>query len=168
MSDLIRRQDAIDELAGEWYNCDEDYRTAVSVIKGLPSADRPKGDLISRQAVLDEIDDVSDVCEEICQIEWCAELRTRVIALPSEDRPPKVVAQVTFDEEKLREIVKGAVERLKEEYEITDRPTGKWIVKHGSHGYIRTSWYACDQCGGAGDISDKFCKHCGTKMGVKC
>lgn len=44
-------------------------------------------DLISRQAVLDEIDDVSDVCEEICQIEWCAELRTRVISLLSEDRP---------------------------------------------------------------------------------
>lgn len=44
-------------------------------------------DCISRQAVLDEIDDVSDVCEEIGQIEWCAELRTRVISLPSADRP---------------------------------------------------------------------------------
>lgn len=38
------------------------------------------------------------------------------------DRPQKVVAQITFDEEKLREIVKEAVERFKEEYEITDRP----------------------------------------------
>lgn len=38
-SNLISRQDAIDALAGEWYNCAADYRTAVSAIGGLPSAD---------------------------------------------------------------------------------------------------------------------------------
>lgn len=42
--------------------------------------------------------------------------------VPKADRPQKVIAQVTFDEEKLREIVKEAVERFKEEYEIVDRP----------------------------------------------
>jgi hypothetical protein len=45
---------------------------------------------------------------------------------PPADRPQKVIAQITFDEEKLREIVKEAVERFKEEYEITDRPQ-EWI-----------------------------------------
>lgn len=47
---------------------------------------------------------------------------------------------------------------------FADRPTGKWIFKQGVH--IRTSLYACDQCGGSGDISDQFCKHCGTRMEV--
>ena len=47
--------------------------------------------------------------------------------VPSADRPKKVIAQITFNEEKLREIVKEAVERFKEEYEITDRPRGEWI-----------------------------------------
>ena len=32
--------------------------------------------------------------------------------IPSEDRPQKVIAKITFDEEKLREIVKEAVERF--------------------------------------------------------
>lgn len=51
------------------------------------------------------------------------ECETALRSVPSADRPKEVVAQVTFDEEKLREIVKEAVERFKEEYEIADR----WI-----------------------------------------
>ena len=75
------------------------------------------------------------------------ELSTRIKAIPSADRPSKVIAQITFDEEKLREIVKEAVERFKEEYEITDRPQGDYnkgycdavqeiadeMVKQGKH-----------------------------------
>ena len=44
---------------------------------------------------------------------------------PTIEPKTKVIAQVTFDEEKMREIVKEAVERFKEEYEITDRPQGE-------------------------------------------
>ena len=56
----------------------------------------------------------------------CYEARKAIRALPSADRPKEIIAQITFDEEKLREIVKEAVERFKEEYEIVDRPQ-EWI-----------------------------------------
>lgn len=39
---------------------------------------------------------------------------------PTIDPKAKVIAQVTFDEDKLREIVNEEVERIKEEYDITD------------------------------------------------
>ena len=45
-----------------------------------------------------------------------------------------------------------------------DRPQGKWVVKHRSHEFMRPSWCVCNQCGGAGDIGDNYCKHCGAKM----
>lgn len=84
-------------------------------------------------------------------------------ALPSADRPSKVVAQITFDEEKLREIVKGAVERSKEEYKITDRPTGKWVDDGDT--------LICNQCGIAYNRPIfhngwNYCPNCGAKMEV--
>lgn len=42
---------------------------------------------------------------------------------PTIDPKAKVIAQVTFDEDKLREIVHEEVERIKEEYDIVD----EWI-----------------------------------------
>ena len=41
-----------------------------------------------------------------------------------------------------------------------DRPQGKWIVKSNGN----TNYYACDKCGSAGDIQDKFCRECGAAM----
>ena len=41
-----------------------------------------------------------------------------------------------------------------------DRPQGEWIVK--SNG--TTNYCACDKCGSAGDIQDKFCRECGADM----
>ena len=67
-----------------------------------------------------------------------------VKALPSADRPQKVIAQITFDEEKLREIVKKAVERFKEEYEVIDRPQGKWIYCEDDEGQ---DGYKGSECG---------------------
>lgn len=37
---------------------------------------------------------------------------------------------------------------------------GEWIVK--SNG--TTNYYACNKCGNAGDIQDKFCRECGADM----
>ena len=42
----------------------------------------------------------------------------------------------------------------------TERPKGEWIIK--SNG--TTNHYACNKCGNAGDIQDKFCRGCGTRM----
>lgn len=80
-------------------------------------------------------------------------------SVPSADRPQKVVAQITFDEEKLREIVKETVERFKEEYEITDRPSGEWIDCG--------SYYKCPFCEEIEFESDgqtNFCPNCGARM----
>ena len=86
--------------------------------------------------------------------------------IPSEDRPQKVIAKITFDEEKLREIVKEAVERFKEEYEIADRPQGEWIVVtngRGGHECSRCHAYAPSYMSGDEHLSD-YCPNCGKRM----
>ena len=40
------------------------------------------------------------------------------------------------------------------------RPQGEWIIK--SNG--TTNYYACNKCGNAGDIQDKFCRNCGAMV----
>ena len=95
-----------------------------------------------------------------------------VKALPSTDKPQKIIAQITFDEEKLHEIVKEAVERFKEECEITDRPQGKWINGHSTSGFY---YKRCNQCFaviddtffGESSFDVNFCPNCGAKMGYK-
>jgi Zn finger protein HypA/HybF involved in hydrogenase expression len=83
----------------------------------------------------------------------------------SADRPQKVIAQITFDEEKLREIVKEAVERFKEEYEITDRPQGKWIKIDDVSISCR-----CSVCGWEAHLYEDdvygmpYCPNCGARM----
>ena len=39
--------------------------------------------------------------------------------------------------------------------------TAEWIIENNGG---TTMWYECSKCGEAGDIWDKFCKHCGRKM----
>lgn len=95
-----------------------------------------------------------------------------VKALPSADKPQKIIAQITFDEEKLHEIVKEAAERFKEECEITDRPQGKWINGHSTSGFY---YKRCNQCFaviddtffGESGFDVNFCPNCGAKMGYK-
>lgn len=142
MSDLIRRSDAIKELA--------EYMREVA----LQKAD---GKLQTRDFYLKRAEDV---------------LRR----IPTIEPKEKVIAQVTFDDEKLREIVKEAVERFKEEYEITDRPQGEWIdeadkydASFGIHDYrcSNCNSYADEYIGGhewytAG--KPNFCPHCGARM----
>jgi len=45
-------------------------------------------------------------------------------------------------------------------HEAYIRPQGEWVVK--SNG--TTNYYACNKCGSAGDIQDKFCRECGAGM----
>ena len=49
-----------------------------------------------------------------------ARLLAMIDSAPTIEPKAKVIAQVTFDEDKLREIVHEAVERIKEEYDIVD------------------------------------------------
>ena len=59
--DLISRQTAIDALAVEFYNCADDYRTAVKVIEGLPSTE-PKTKCIAQIRI--DRDDMKDLVNE--------------------------------------------------------------------------------------------------------
>lgn len=36
---------------------------------------------------------------------------------------------------------------------------GKWEIRGKT-----TLYYACSECGNAGDLQDKFCRHCGAHM----
>lgn len=100
----------------------------------------------------------------------CGDIDAIVNSVPSTDRPKKVVAQIIFDEEKLREIVKEAVERFKEEYEITDRPQGEWIEDYNGNGWNDYWDYTCSNCGKKYERADavlykaNYCPNCGAQM----
>ena len=124
-------------------------------------------DLIKRSDVVGAI---TNHCENECYYRgdnWCPqcqreEFQEAIEAVPSADRPQKVITQITFDEEKLREIVKEAVERFKEEYEITDRPQGEWIIEVDAND---NTYGRCSICGMrqyAGQLN--FCPDCGARM----
>lgn len=157
MGDLIRKQDAIDALVetedikGLAYKQLEDRLQKIPAVAIERDCDRCFGACFG---------DCSD-CEPII----VPESDSRA------DRPQKVIAQITFDEEKLREIVKEAVERFKEEYEIADRPQGKWyqIEDHKvmGEGYM---WHCslCDhrvyQDSSADYPTENYCPNCGARM----
>jgi rubrerythrin len=95
---------------------------------------------------------------------------------PTIEPKTKVIAQVTFDEKKMREIVKEAVERFKEEYEITDRPQGEWIWDNDAVDWNLGAWI-CSNCHARNDniphsekiiplrwSGSKFCPNCGADM----
>lgn len=107
-------------------------------------------------------------CEENLGYEQCIDRLQD--ALYAVGRLQKAIAQITFDEEKLREIVKEAVERFKEEYEITDRPQGEWIdaeipLESGGSMPIQVcnlckTFYPLAYTGGG----HRFCPNCGARM----
>lgn len=133
---------------------------------------RMSEDLIRRSDAIEALRKLGHevvVIDKVCSLGVAQEFIDVIRAIPS--APPKVVAQITFDEEKLREIVKEAVERFKEEYEITDRPQGEWIEKNVDDVKITV----CSNCdkeptfthyyGSCGNYSlSDFCPNCGADM----
>ena len=141
-------------------------------------------DLISRQNVYCILDKMM-VDRPLASDRWVIrDIDKAIKSLPSADRPQKVIAQITFDEEKLREIVKEAVERFKEEYEIADKPRGEWIEtaqdyyetvnKKGGGVNENTEYFtddiACSECLTKFSNIDNeterfnFCPNCGADM----
>lgn len=113
----------------------------------------------------------SDAIKAINGVGWLedAEYEERILAIPTIEPKTKVVAQVTFDEEKLREIVKEAVERFKEEYEI-ELKRGEWKPFDLTWG--RSIWY-CTACEESTEVPCdiwehkpiyKYCPNCGAEM----
>lgn len=64
--------------------------------------------------------------------------------------PKKVVAQISIDTEEL-------IERIKEEYEITDK-VGEWVRQ-----YCFQQW-KCSECEYEIDGKTNYCPNCGAKM----
>lgn len=75
--------------------------------------------------------------------------------------PKKVcIGQIHFDDEKLHEIVKEAVQRLKEEI---GPKRGEWVNAHGNP--IRDKFCVyCSACGEWSEYRTDFCCNCGAKM----
>ncbi len=166
MSDLISRSDAIkaiqNDIEFEEENAipyeDSDVgaiyglKKALRTISALPIAEAT-GELIRREDVIQAItrnyeqdfvlsnSDGTGLCDIIA-------------ALPTADRPTKVIAEIKVDTDEI-------LKRIKQEYEITDRPYGEWIDQH-EDGY---GWWVgrCDQCGKENKVNN-FCPNCGADM----
>ena len=82
---------------------------------------------------------------------------------PTIEPKTKVIAPITFDEDKLREIVHEAVERIKEEYDIVDRPKGEWIFRREFVEDTPFTGYRCSNCNyWQGMGAWNFCPNCGS------
>ena len=119
-------------------------------------------DLIKRS------DAIKAICEN-CEYYKNEKVINDIKAIPPADRPREVIAQVTFDEEKLREIVKEAVERFKEEYEIADRPQGEWkdVPPNAWRFNDIVQWHECSACKGRSMFISNYCPNCGARMFAK-
>lgn len=82
-----------------------------------------------------------------------------LMTLPSADKPTKVIAEIKVDTEEV-------VKRIKEEYEIADRPQGEWIM-HIDDLFPCESTQECSVCHAEQLISisdDNYCPNCGAEM----
>ena len=68
------------------------------------------------------LDDSLDALKDAQTLEW-------INSAPTIEPKTKVIAQVAFDEDKLREIVHEAVERIKGEYDIVDNLDAVSVVR---------------------------------------
>ena len=128
-------------------------------------------DSISRQAAIDALADMHCKSDENGYV-WIirSDAWARIDALTSVT-PTKIVAQINFDNAKLKEIVDEAVKRLEEELESKQK-RGKWIYGEDEYGI---DGYHCDKCGFfvPWDYTHKFinyiedynfCPSCGADM----
>ena len=132
-------------------------------------------DSISRQAAIDALADMQCKSDEDGYV-WIirSDAWARIDALPSVT-PTKIVAQINFDNAKLKEIVDEAVKRLEEELE-PKRKCGKWEEKEvHEKGTLEDieEWQSarCSACGKYHTApymyyfnNYNYCPNCGAKM----
>lgn len=137
-------------------------------------------DLISRSKAIEELNYLKHIgYDNSCvmklqnmEIQRCISVIEDVPAV----EPKKVlVANVTFDEDKLKDIVQTEViEKIKSgELVIKDeRPKGEWTSRE-TDGTLYPFWerYECSVCKAYGSCNDNFCPNCGADMrkgGAEC
>lgn len=140
---------------------------------------KPQGDLISREALKKEFQDRLSACEDwinhtecdisraIATRDFCIEVIMNINNAPTVEQEVKLVpvAKVTFDEEKLREIVHREVIDKIQSGELVvqaeERKIGKWvknIYPDGSYNFI------CLACNTTSAEDSQYCQNCGAYM----
>ena len=120
-------------------------------------------DLIERQSLIDVLEKEMDACNmpDEKPVRFGLRLaRNFVQDMPSVVPKSHVIANVTFDEEKLKEICANALQEIKS-FAQPERKMGKWV-------YNSPVTMKCNQCGLV--IKDwdwhrfKYCPNCGADM----
>lgn len=187
MSNLISRADAIeavriiaDKMTEHGKVCMEQ---AVSILEALPSAELPKGDLISRADVLkypirlNHYDEENGSREFVYGVESVIEY---VESLPSADAEPIVIRAQTFmrkeDYDKWAEDIKKqnkSIVCIPCDAEVVsadaDRPHGEWIEKYYDADDRGPSHYVCSECRNVWNkafipFTWHYCPSCGARM----
>lgn len=128
------------------------------------------GDLISRtaaiKAVAKAIWHYPNECYRNLNAYDMAEALAKdaIMPLPSVNIPTKYIAQININTDKI-------VKRIKDEYEINDRPSAEWIM-HIDDLYPEESTQECSNCHEHETIkihNDDYCPNCGARMnkGIK-
>lgn len=94
-------------------------------------------------------------------------------ALLGDDRGPSPYIQLTFDEEKLNELVqreivdgiKNGKVVIQESHGVDDAPESEWILKEFNNGFGKFKRWTCKLCGRPrSQVPVKYCGVCGCFM----
>lgn len=121
-------------------------------------------DLISREALRKAIDDYAEKRQDV--LLWQSDIENIIDNAPTVEPQKVLVANVTFDQDKLEQIVRDRVIEPIKNGELVlqtdERPHGKWVVD------MHTREVVCSNCGQSRrDTRTKhvfFCNHCGADM----
>jgi len=154
MSGLINRQDAIEAIAKRIYHIEDGnendaLRKAICDIDALPSVNAIPYDSTVTLNSPTIIKATS------------TDLISRQDALDTFNGNIMVTGQENANE--VRSYIKETVDKIMA-LPSADRPTGH-IVTKCSGKFNPTVWAECSECGKPIDAWDKFCRHCGAKMG---
>ena len=100
------------------------------------------------------------------------EVRDRIEAIPSADRPQGNVDAVDIFEREMHNLEQGYItlgefdERIEPLRHLCyDRPQGKWIDSQGRPMRLYESYSAnCSACGEWSEYLTEYCPHCGARM----
>ena len=165
MSDLISREDAIDEIEREydadmediyWSGVNAGLKTASAKIKCMPSA-QPTGELISRQDAIDALRD------------YCKQYNAYPIALFDAEGVLMRLPSAQQEQEPTWEQVKDYC--FKRCLAIVDHGMlGKYISVPQKQGHwIKVGYgtWRCSECKEINCCSGNFCPDCGARMEVQ-